>query len=229
MVFRAIRPVGGHQNWHYMLCLTQENKNKPWILFEAGALAKGLSSSRVCTFLIDLDPADVANPLAQFNHTFYNRDGVFDLLRTINSLLGDRALKESVLEKVFDTYWEQFETSFKAALEEHPQTEPVEERSEESMLVEMLSAIRRLDRKVRDIDSRPIDPFAAPSHNKRNKERFGAREADKLVRELIESDAPNGIIEDMLEERGVPTRIARRMIQEIREEYEIIGATDPKS
>ena len=29
-----------------IICLTKENKTKPWILFEAGALAKGLSSSR---------------------------------------------------------------------------------------------------------------------------------------------------------------------------------------
>ena len=27
-----------------IICLTQENKNKPWILFEAGALTKGLST-----------------------------------------------------------------------------------------------------------------------------------------------------------------------------------------
>jgi len=33
-----------------IVCLTQENKDRPWILFEAGTLAKGLSNSRVCTF-----------------------------------------------------------------------------------------------------------------------------------------------------------------------------------
>ena len=30
-----------------VVCLTKENKNKPWILFESGALAKGISSNRV--------------------------------------------------------------------------------------------------------------------------------------------------------------------------------------
>lgn len=52
-----------------IICLTQENKERPWILFESGALAKGLSSNRVCTFLIDLKPSDLQDPLAQFNHT----------------------------------------------------------------------------------------------------------------------------------------------------------------
>jgi hypothetical protein len=64
-----------------IVCLTKENKDNPWILFESGALAKGLSVNRVCTFLIDLSPADLANPLAQFNHTIPDQDGMKSLLR----------------------------------------------------------------------------------------------------------------------------------------------------
>lgn len=30
-----------------IVCLTKENKSNPWILFESGALAKGLSANRV--------------------------------------------------------------------------------------------------------------------------------------------------------------------------------------
>src|SRR5437868_186766 len=33
-----------------IFCLTQANKERPWILFEAGALSKGRTTSRVCTF-----------------------------------------------------------------------------------------------------------------------------------------------------------------------------------
>ncbi|MGL6401348.1 toll/interleukin-1 receptor domain-containing protein [Aeromonas hydrophila] len=56
-----------------IICLTQENKERPWILFEAGALAKGLSTSRVCTLLVDLKPSDIKDPLAQLNHTLPDR------------------------------------------------------------------------------------------------------------------------------------------------------------
>ena len=43
-----------------IICLTKENKNKPWIpVFEAGALAKGLTSNRVCTLLVDLNGSDL--------------------------------------------------------------------------------------------------------------------------------------------------------------------------
>lgn len=76
-----------------VVCLTKENKNKPWILFESGALAKGISSNRVCTFLVDLKPTDIENPLAQFNHSLPNKNGVWDLVRTINISLKRKSIK----------------------------------------------------------------------------------------------------------------------------------------
>lgn len=33
-----------------IICLTQENRVRPWILFEAGALAKGLSTSQYALY-----------------------------------------------------------------------------------------------------------------------------------------------------------------------------------
>ena len=87
-----------------VICLTQENKNRPWILFEAGALAKGLSTSRVCTFLIDLEPKDIEDPLAQFNHTFPTKESVLSLVRTLNASLGAISLDNRIVEQVFETY-----------------------------------------------------------------------------------------------------------------------------
>lgn len=44
--------TGQLANTSGILYLTKENKNKPWTLFEAGALAIGLTSERVSPFLI---------------------------------------------------------------------------------------------------------------------------------------------------------------------------------
>ena len=87
-----------------VICLTQENKNRPWILFEAGALAKGLSTSRVCTLLIDLEPKHIEDPLAQFNHTFHTKESVLSLVRTLNASLGAISLDNRIVEQVFETY-----------------------------------------------------------------------------------------------------------------------------
>jgi hypothetical protein len=57
-----------------IICMTHENRSAPWIHFEAGALANGLAKNRVCTLLINLKPADVENPMAQYNHTLPTKD-----------------------------------------------------------------------------------------------------------------------------------------------------------
>lgn len=105
-----------------IICLTNENKEAPWILFEAGALAKGLASSRVCTFLIDLGTNDVRDPLAQFNHTLPNKDSVWKLVSTLNANLVEvNRLDITVLNNVFNTYWPQFEEKFAEILKIHPE------------------------------------------------------------------------------------------------------------
>lgn len=136
-----------------VVCLTQENKNRPWILFETGALAKGLTTNKVCTFLIDLKPEDLQDPLAQFNHTTPDNNSVWELTRTINSCLVDKALDERILKQVFDTYWPQFKQSFEDALNEYPPTEIVPPRSEQDILTEILNNTRVLTQRVRALEN----------------------------------------------------------------------------
>lgn len=216
-----------------IVCLTQDNKSKPWILFEAGALAKGLSSSRVCTFLIDLEPTDVGNPLAQFNHTHNDRDGVFELLRTINSSLGEKALKEKVLEKVFDTYWPQFEEGFNAALENNPPSGPVEKRTEKNMTMEILTEVRRLSRRVRDIELSkrpdPVDPFAAPEERIRARTRYRPSIIDRKIMEMVEAGAPDEVIVDVLDGTGAPKEYIRdsiRAAKRRKDELELVSTEE---
>lgn len=151
-----------------IVCLTQENKNKPWILFESGALAKGLSTSRVCTFLVDLSPSDVEDPLAQFNHTVPSKDSLWALVRSLNSALESSGLDERILVQVFDTYWPQFQKQFDEALQNSPQEAEVQPRSEESILDEILSNTRALTARVRSLESRGevgLESFESVKHN----------------------------------------------------------------
>lgn len=135
-----------------IICLTQENKNRPWILFEAGALAKGLSTARVCTLLIDLEPKDIEDPLAQFNHTFPNRESVLGLVRTLNGTLGAAGLDVRILEQVFNTYWPQFETRFKEVLGSTESAGPTKPRPKEDVLGEILENTRMLSSRIRKLE-----------------------------------------------------------------------------
>src|SRR4051812_29919367 len=70
-----------------IICLTPTNLNENWILFEAGAMAKSLAESLVCTYLYGVRPAEIIGPLSEFQATRAEHDDTKGLLTTINSAL----------------------------------------------------------------------------------------------------------------------------------------------
>lgn len=191
-----------------VVCLTQENKNKPWILFETGALAKGLTTNRVCTFLIDLNPEDLQDPLGQFNHTTPDRNSVWELARTINDCLGDKALDERILEQVFDTYWPQFEEKFKQALEDHQPEEVVPPRSEQDILSEILNNTRSLSHRIRDLESE----VHFKSRNIKNMN-FDKKAEMKIIKMLESGDFNEKEIVNSLIDYDMPESYARKLVE----------------
>lgn len=169
-----------------IICITGDNKDKPWILFEAGALAKGLGSTRPCTFLVDLQPEDIDGPLAQLNHTLPTRESVLSLVRTINNAVGERALAADVLQRVFDQFWPQFETDFNRVLGEHLPESVSQPRNDRDLLVEILENTRSLNLLVRRLEQDrestrdATDPLGASM-----KESLARMFADKLHSGLI--------------------------------------------
>jgi hypothetical protein len=92
-----------------ILCLTQENFQAPWLLFEAGAIAKKFGTSRVVPYLIDeLPPASDRSPLAQFQHVRADREGTYRLVGSINSTR-ENPKPEDRLERSFAKWWPDLE------------------------------------------------------------------------------------------------------------------------
>lgn len=193
-----------------VVCLTKENKNKPWILFESGALAKGISSNRVCTFLIDLKPTDVENPLAQFNHTKPNRTGLWELVRTINLALKDDSLKESILEKVFDTYYPQFERVFKEIIKSTPEIEEKVQRSENDLLLEVLSSVRTFDRRMRQIENK--ENLIVRTENNR-RERPEPETARKMICDLLDNEMSPELVQEIMDDQRIPRNFVKKEIE----------------
>jgi len=184
-----------------IVCLTQENKNKPWILFETGALAKGLSTNRVCTFLIDLASSDIEDPLAQFNHTFPERSSMWGLTCSLNSCLEANRLDERILKQVFDTYWPQFKAGFEKAIEDTPQEENVVPRSEESILAEILANTRTLNSRVRELETRSTtgSTYAKPASTlSAIDELVKMAESEASVQTIIKAASAYGVSESEL-------------------------------
>jgi hypothetical protein len=136
-----------------IVCLTPENKENPWIMFEAGALLKGSPEARVMTYLIDLKHQDVRDPLAQFNHTTPAKTDMFALVTTLNSLLKDGAITDAKLATGFETYWPQFEQKFQAIMNDYKPESVVEERPQGEILTEVLETVRGLKKQLNRMDT----------------------------------------------------------------------------
>ena len=191
-----------------IICLTKENKEKPWILFEAGALAKGLTSTRICTFLIDLEPSEVGNPLAQFNHTFPVKESVWELVRTLNNILKENALKEKILNEVFDTYWPKFEKDLKKIIKDTPEGEIIK-RSEDDILMEILSSTRTMERRIRSLESNNI---MAPSFKNHPHRIDNYERAEQFINEMFEQKLPHDVIIAMAEDKNIPHEVVHKVI-----------------
>lgn len=95
-----------------ILCITAENIDAPWLVFEAGALSKSIpsSSNSVCTYLYGSEPSDLGRgPLSQFQHTKAEKADTFRLLKALNTARGDKALDESLLLRLFEKWWPDLE------------------------------------------------------------------------------------------------------------------------
>ena len=126
-----------------IICLTKDNLNAPYILFEAGALSKK-RSDRVGTFLYDIENSDIIQPLAQFQYTKNEKTDIFKLLESINKAVqesGDKALSDTILKKSFDQSWSQLEGD----LNQTPglaSTKPFPSRTTTDLLQEILEIVR---------------------------------------------------------------------------------------
>lgn len=123
-----------------IICLTPENLEAPWILFEAGALSKSLEKTYVCPFLFKIDPSDIKGPLVQFQATKANKNDTQKLLHTINQALEGEAIPKEKLDEAFEVWWPKFEQN----LENIPDIETIKEpkRSDREILEEILELVR---------------------------------------------------------------------------------------
>jgi hypothetical protein len=132
-----------------VICVTDGNQAEPWLLFETGALAKTLSDTYVCPYLIDMDIAALRpGPLTQFQAKRANKQETRDLVTTMNKALGDLALERDQLERAFDKWWPDLE----AALTKLPaDAAPMKPRSTQDLLDEILVVVRGLGRDLSQV------------------------------------------------------------------------------
>jgi len=98
---------GLEQTQFGILCMTPDNLDSAWMLFEAGAIsmAEELNNKRyICPYIFNVKNKDLPQPLSQFQTAKADENGTFKLVRTINGLQ-ERPLSETMLREVFERHW----------------------------------------------------------------------------------------------------------------------------
>jgi hypothetical protein len=131
-----------------ILCITRENVASPWVLFEAGALAKSMQGSRVIPLLLDLEFRDITGPLAQFQAKKVDRTGLFEVVQSLNQP-EQHAVPEDRVRQLFEALWLELEK--KVSSVPKISTPAKHTRPQPEILEELVASIRTLDGRFREL------------------------------------------------------------------------------
>lgn len=128
-----------------IICLTRENKEAPWILFEAGAIA-GSREGKVIPLLYGLKPNDLDGPLAQFQSLLLDQKGIRSLVNTLSSAC-DSSLEQHQQETLFKALWPLLEEYLKLLSSTEAPSKSIQSRTD------LLASLEQED--LLSIDSSP--------------------------------------------------------------------------
>jgi hypothetical protein len=130
-----------------IVCLTPDNLVAPWLLFEAGALSKSVKEASVYTLLVGgLRASDIMGPLSHFQHTVFEKEDFFKLIKSINDAQAEGKQEEGRLRKIFDKFWDELAADIAKTIKVN--SKPEKKRSAEEMLNELLELTGHIARNM---------------------------------------------------------------------------------
>jgi hypothetical protein len=164
-----------------LICITRANQAAEWLNFEAGALAKSVDSSRVVPIAVDLSPAEIPNPLGQFQSITLSKSDVAELLKSINEA-SSSPINDDHLVRTFSKWWPDLEKELTEIrnrnYSEEAETSP--SRTDRDLLEEVLTSVRGIARK------------APPENPRTANDRIIDEIADQLARHSISGSISGG-------------------------------------
>jgi hypothetical protein len=147
-----------------IICLTQSNKERPWICFEAGALSKTIESSKVVPFLIDLKPTELTGPLSQFQGIeASNAEDVFKMIKALSEAGDGSAMTEEMLRKIFNKFWPDLDAAISSIRDSEAGKSAEPARTDRDILEELLILTRGVERRLAQTENSFIAHELTPS------------------------------------------------------------------
>lgn len=131
-----------------ILCVTAENLSSPWILFEAGALAKSVDEGRVVPLLFELDFSSISGPLAQFQAKKCDQEGLSEIVVGINKG-APQPIDDQRLSKLLDALVPKFYEMIKGIPADTSASKKKREQGE--ILEDVVSVTRSTDQKIDEV------------------------------------------------------------------------------
>lgn len=160
-----------------ILCLTPENLEAPWLLFEAGSLAKIVNAARVVPYRLNLTATDVGYPLAQFQGVDADKQGTYKLVESINDLRDDK-FSETKLTRIFNKWWPDLEAQLVRIVALPALTQI--QRPDRALLEELLQLVRTI---VREEGS---SGKVTPTYQNNERDIYGIDEANIAAMSNVE-------------------------------------------
>ncbi len=124
-----------------IFCITDDNKDRPWILYEAGRIAGRLKGKGVIPMVFGISAIPPDNPLAKHQARFCNKGKAqyLKVLEDINNYLPaeGKIRKKDWIKKQFDQSWEEYGPRFEEVigkLNENKQESQKEYKSEKKQV-----------------------------------------------------------------------------------------------
>jgi len=133
-----------------IVCVTRDNLSSPWLLFEAGSLAKSLESGRVVPLLLDVDFSELGGPLSQFQARKVGKQGLGETLLSINRHAG-QPVPEARAGQLLEALWPALEAQLALIPGGERSSGPI--RSPNEILEDLVASVRSIDRRLEDVES----------------------------------------------------------------------------
>jgi hypothetical protein len=167
-----------------IICVTPENVTSPWLNFESGALAKTVTDTFVCPFVLGMTKTQLTGPLSQFQITVADEADTQKLIMTLNSATPSPLPAEKI-RRTFDKWWPDLAMKLKAIAP--APTGAKTRRSQEDMIEEVLGIVRTL----RDRGAR--NAFEAEDDIAKQFRRANQAKVFELVRDVVRDGISKGL------------------------------------
>lgn len=172
-----------------IICLTRENIASPWILFEAGSLAKSFQDSKVIPLLLDLEFSEISGPLAQFQAKKIDKDGINEMIQSINQA-EPQPIPEARTKELFEALWPKLEKQLSSVPKKAATQKP--SRPQHEILEELVASVRSLDSRTREVEGMVS---AGKSGYRRSPRRFHPMMFEEMMHMgVVDAGDPIGIL-----------------------------------